>query len=51
VLLKFVLSHPAVTCAIPGTGRSRHMQDNLAAGRDSAPHAAFWRRHADSLEA
>ncbi|NDP62397.1 MAG: aldo/keto reductase [Polaromonas sp.] len=49
VLLKFVLSHPAVTCAIPGTGRPAHMQDNLAAGRGQVPDAAFWRRHADSL--
>ncbi|MBG6071312.1 aryl-alcohol dehydrogenase-like predicted oxidoreductase [Polaromonas sp. CG_9.7] len=48
VLLKFVLSHPAVTCAIPGTGRSRHRQDNLAAGRGGVPDAAFWRQHADS---
>jgi aryl-alcohol dehydrogenase-like predicted oxidoreductase len=30
VLLKFVLSHPAVTVAIPGNGRIRHMQDNLS---------------------
>jgi diketogulonate reductase-like aldo/keto reductase len=49
VLLKFVLSHPAVTCAIPGTGRPAHMQDNLAAGRGVVPDAAFWRRHADSV--
>ncbi len=47
VLLKFVLSHPAVTCAIPGTGRPAHMQDNLAAGRGALPDAAFWRRHGD----
>jgi aryl-alcohol dehydrogenase-like predicted oxidoreductase len=30
--LKFVLSHPAVTCAIPGTGTPRNMADNAAAG-------------------
>jgi aryl-alcohol dehydrogenase-like predicted oxidoreductase len=51
VLLKFVLSHPAVTCAIPGTSRPEHMQDNLAAGRGSLPDAAFWRRHLASVEA
>jgi diketogulonate reductase-like aldo/keto reductase len=45
VLLKFVLSHPAVTCAIPGTGRPAHMQDNLAAGRGTVPDAAFWQQH------
>ena len=49
VLLKFVLSHPAVTCAIPGTGRPAHMQDNLAAGRGGVPDGAFWRRHEDSM--
>ena len=49
VLLKFVLSHPAVTCAIPGTSRPAHMLDNLAAGRGTVPDAAFWRRHLDSV--
>ena len=31
VLLKFVLGHPAVTCAIPGTGDPEHMGENLQA--------------------
>jgi diketogulonate reductase-like aldo/keto reductase len=43
VLLKFVLSHPAVTCAIPGTQRKEHMADNVAAGFGVMPDAAFWR--------
>jgi aryl-alcohol dehydrogenase-like predicted oxidoreductase len=30
--LKFVLSHPAVTCVIPGTGTPRNMAENAAAG-------------------
>jgi aryl-alcohol dehydrogenase-like predicted oxidoreductase len=30
--LRFVLSHPAVTCAIPGTGTPRYMAENAAAG-------------------
>ena len=51
VLLKFVLSHPAVTCAIPGTSRPGHMRDNLAAGRGTVPDAAFWRRHLASVGA
>ncbi|MGE0439852.1 MAG: aldo/keto reductase [Gemmatimonadales bacterium] len=33
LLLKWVLSHDAVTCAIPGTGNPRHLDDNLAAAR------------------
>ncbi|MGF1643070.1 MAG: aldo/keto reductase [Thiotrichales bacterium] len=35
--LKFVISHPAVTCAIPGTSKARHMIDNLGAGRGRMP--------------
>ena len=41
-LLKFVLSHPAVTCAIPGTCRREHMQGNAAAGSGVVPSPAFW---------
>jgi diketogulonate reductase-like aldo/keto reductase len=43
LLLKFVLSHPAVTCAIPGTRRREHMEDNVRAGFGSVPPPAFWR--------
>ena len=32
LLLKFVVSHPAMTCAIPGTGNPEHMADNARAG-------------------
>jgi diketogulonate reductase-like aldo/keto reductase len=45
LLLKFVLNHPAVTCAIPGTGRPEHMVDNARAGLGAISDAAFWRRH------
>jgi diketogulonate reductase-like aldo/keto reductase len=31
LLLKFVLGHPSVTCAIPGTGNPSHMAENMAA--------------------
>ncbi len=50
VLLKFVLSHPAVTCVIPGTGNPRHMADNAAAGVGAPPDRAFWRRIGTSLD-
>ena len=33
LLLKFVVSHPDVTAAIPGTNNPRHMIENLEAGR------------------
>ena len=49
VLLKFVLSHPAVTCAIPGTGRPEHMLDNIGAGFGRVPDAALRARMIDSL--
>ena len=49
VLLKFVLSHPAVTCAIPGTRRREHMADNVRAGFGDAPPPEFWRDKADAI--
>ena len=39
--LKWIISHPAVTCAIPGTGKPEHMADNLAAGMGVLPDAAM----------
>ncbi len=44
--LKWILSHPAVTCAIPGTGKPEHMADNLAAGLGALPDEAQRRRMA-----
>jgi aryl-alcohol dehydrogenase-like predicted oxidoreductase len=35
--LKYIIAHPAVTCAIPGTGKVRHMTDNLKAGSGRLP--------------
>lgn len=42
ILLKFVLSHPAVTCTIPGTGSSTHMASNANAGMGDIPPPSFW---------
>lgn len=42
--LKFVVSHPAVTCVIPATSDPRHMADNLGAGTGTLPDAATRRR-------
>lgn len=50
--LKWIVSHPAVTCVIPGTGKPEHMLDNLAAGRGALPDVAMRKRmaqHFDSL--
>ncbi len=35
--LKFIVSHPAVTCVIPGTGLPEHMLDNVQAGFGRLP--------------
>jgi aryl-alcohol dehydrogenase-like predicted oxidoreductase len=37
--LKFVISHPAVTCAIPATSRVDHMRENMQALRGPLPDA------------
>ena len=38
--LKFILSHPAVSCVIPGTSKPHHMLDNLGAGYGRLPDQA-----------
>lgn len=43
-LLKFIVSHPAVTCVIPATANPAHMADNLAAGFGRMPDEAERRR-------
>jgi diketogulonate reductase-like aldo/keto reductase len=42
--LKYVVGHPAVTCAIPGSTRLTHLEDNQGAGRGRLPDAAMRRR-------
>jgi len=44
--LKWIVSHPAVTCAIPGTGNPKHMADNLGAGHGALPDEAGRKRMA-----
>ena len=39
LLLTFVISHPAVTCVIPGTGNPAHMADDVKAGASIHPDA------------
>lgn len=43
-LLKYVVSHPAVTCAIPGTTKLSHLEDNQRGGRGRLPDAQMRRR-------
>jgi aryl-alcohol dehydrogenase-like predicted oxidoreductase len=49
-LLKFIVSHPAVTCAIPATTRVTHVVENLGAGTGALPDAALRRRMVSDVE-
>lgn len=49
--LKWIVSHPAITCAIPGTGNPRHVRDNLAAGHGTLPDASARKRMAEYFDA
>ncbi len=44
--LKWILAHPAVTCAIPGTRSPKHIDDNLAAARGRLPDEPMRKRMA-----
>lgn len=48
--LKFIASHPDVTCIIPATSKVKHMVDNMAAGYGRMPDAALRKRMAAHLE-
>jgi len=41
VALKFVVSHPAVTCAIPATSQVAHLRQNMGAARGRLPDATL----------
>ena len=44
VLLKFIVSHPAVTCVIPATSSVAHMRENMGAASGRLPDEAMRRR-------
>jgi diketogulonate reductase-like aldo/keto reductase len=48
--LKFIVSHPAVTCAIPATSKVDHMLENMGAGFGRLPDAAMRRRMIEYFE-
>lgn len=55
IFLKYVVSHPAVTVAIPGMTKLAHLDDNLGAARGRLPDAMlrariekYWDQHFDS---
>ncbi len=45
--LKYIISHPAVTCVIPATSKPQHMIDNLGAGMGDLPDASLRKRMAE----
>jgi diketogulonate reductase-like aldo/keto reductase len=49
VALKFVVSHPAVTCAIPATSNPAHLRENMGASRGRLPDAALRQRMAEHV--
>jgi diketogulonate reductase-like aldo/keto reductase len=50
VALKFVVSHPAVTCAIPATSSPAHVRENMAAARGRMPDSALRKRMAQHVQ-
>ena len=48
--LKFIVSHPAVTCAIPATSRVEHMRENMGAAFGRLPDASMRARMVQYVE-
>jgi diketogulonate reductase-like aldo/keto reductase len=42
--LKYIVSHPAIICAVPGMAQAKYVVDNLGAARGRLPDAAMRRR-------
>jgi diketogulonate reductase-like aldo/keto reductase len=49
LFLKWILGNSAVTCAIPGTGKLRHLEDNVRAAAGPLPDASQRRRIAEAV--
>ena len=50
VIIKFIVSHPAVTCVIPATSSVAHVRENLAAGSGRMPDERFRQRIAAAIQ-
>jgi diketogulonate reductase-like aldo/keto reductase len=50
-ILKFIVSHPALTCAIPATTQVAHVKENMGAAMGTLPDAALRRRMAAYVDA
>ena len=51
VVLKYIVTHPAVTCAIPATSRVAHVRENLAAATGRLPDEPLRQRIAQHIGA
>ena len=51
LMLKFVVSHPAITCAIPASARPEHTRDNMGGGRGKMPDEKMRERIAETIAA
>jgi aryl-alcohol dehydrogenase-like predicted oxidoreductase len=49
--LKWVVSHPAITCAIPATRNPSHLEDNMGAALGGLPDARARKRMVELVEA
>lgn len=49
LMLKFVVSHPAITCAIPATAKVEHLRDNMQAGSGRQPDAKMRAQIAETI--
>jgi diketogulonate reductase-like aldo/keto reductase len=50
IILKFIISHPVVTCAIPATTRVDHVRENMAAAAGLLPDQAMRARMIAGVE-
>ena len=48
--LKYIISHPGVTCAIPATSKPAHMQENIRAAYGSLPDASARKKMVELFE-
>jgi aryl-alcohol dehydrogenase-like predicted oxidoreductase len=44
IFLKYIVSHPSVTCAVPGMAKAEYVIDNVGAARGRLPDAAMRKR-------
>lgn len=49
LLLKFIISHAAITCAIPATSKIKHLRDNMGAMRGPLPDEKMCERIAAAI--